>query len=118
MAKTKKLQLIHQGDVLFVPVKRAPEGKEIAPEVMEGGAKRVMVKAGEARDHFHAIYDASAVNFIVNEETQKQYLKVNKSTVLQHEEHRQLCLTIGDFDLEVRTPVEYVPNALPRAVVD
>lgn len=109
----KKLKLYDQGDVLLIegsPAKVA--GKPITKDEQRG----TVLAYGEVTGHAHAIPPDLAATFIANEQAMR-FLRVEEPTLLRHEEHRALELP-ADTWLEVDGQVEYVPGALPRAVVD
>ena len=104
--------ILHQGDVMIIKLKKMGTGKEQPVQ-----QNRVVLAEGEVTGHAHAFYDPNLVRFVVNEQTNKRFLEVKaEKAVLKHEEHRALEIPMGFY--EIRTPVEYQPKELPRAVAD
>lgn len=111
--KTKMLRLYDQGDVLLIENSPAETSGTPIPHDEQRGT---VLAYGEATGHAHAIPAAHAATFVLNAQTLR-LLRVPAPTLLRHEEHRALELPANTW-LEVDGQVEYVPGALPRAVVD
>jgi len=99
-----------QGDVFISKVEKLP--KETKELERQGG--RIILAAGEATGHHHAI-SADMVRFVINEQTQRRFLKVEKKVALNHEEHAEIQLPAGKYEVEIQREYdgEYI-----RTVVD
>jgi len=91
------MKLFRQGDVLIREVKEIPEGAKKIPR--DNG--RVVLAYGEVTGHSHAIMDPS-VNFVVNEATLQRYLDVPKRSALNHEEHDEIQLPKGKYEVVIQ----------------
>lgn len=102
------MDLIRQGDVALLPVKRIPEGarKQEGPCILA---------YGEMTGHAHRIKSGGEIWVDVNEPG-RRYLKVLEDTSLDHEEHSWAMLTKGNL-YEIVIQREYHPKA-NRTVVD
>jgi hypothetical protein len=108
----KVLRLYDQGDVLVIaggPI--ALEGKDIPAD-----KERTILAYGEVTGHAHALPADMVARFVVNEQAQRA-LELKGPAFLRHEEHRAFELPVGE-PLQIDGQEEYVPGALPRAVVD
>lgn len=105
-----KVKIYRQGDVLLI------ETNEVIPsdavEVpREGGA--VVLAQGEVTGHRHAIADQAAVLLSFGAE---RWLRAPVPVVLRHEEHARIELPAATYRVILQR--EYVPNELPRQVLD
>ena len=111
MTKTKKQSAqIHfrQGDVFLVACERREGLKEVP---RDGG--RIIVAAGEATGHHHAIASLDAT-MLIDDAAVCRYLDVRAPSVLCHEEHAKIDLPSGFY--EVRIQRTYTPQGLKRVV--
>lgn len=95
--------MYRQGDVLIVPVAKAPENLE--PLEREGG--RVILAHGEATGHAHAIAEPGAVLFSETA-TGRRFLKLLKPAALDHEEHDRIDLPTGDYEVIRQKEYDYM----------
>jgi hypothetical protein len=104
-------QSIRQGDVLLERVRRRtlPKGTFVAPR--QG---RLILAYGEATGHHHSV--AVADGELVETAAHEVFLKIMRSTTIDHQEHAALTLEPGIY--RVGYQVEYSPRALPRRVLD
>ena len=97
--------MYRQGDVLFVPVSKIPEGKKRDPRK---GESAVLVE-GETTGHAHRCAVLDAVDVL--DCGKGLYLKVGDGGLsIVHEEHAPIMLPKGDY--EVRRQREYSPEAI------
>ena len=109
MKKNQKLTMFRQGDVMLMTVERRDGMAEVARE--DG---RIVLAHGEVTGHAHAIVSMDATLFM-DEKTLNRYLDVKAPVILDHEEHGQIDLPSGFY--EVRRQREYRPEGL-RPVAD
>lgn len=107
----KKKLMVRQGDVLLVETEAAIP--KTATEVKRDGGQ-VVLAYGEVTGHSHAIADEAAVLFALADGS--RMLRATKRVVLRHEEHAKIELPAANYRVVIQR--EYVPNELPRSVVD
>lgn len=100
-------QIYRQGDILLIKVSRLPESANVKEETC-------ILAYGEATGHTHHI-KCDAEIWVDDSDTGRRYLKVLNDTTLDHEEHAQIALTPGVF--EIIRQREYHPSEL-RTVAD
>lgn len=105
------MEIYRQGDVGLVRVESIPEN--IAPVERDNG--RIVLAYGEVTGHAHAIMDEAA-QLVRTNDTNERFLRIVSSVDLRHEEHATVTLPPGNY--RVIQQVEYVPQELPRAVMD
>ncbi len=98
-----------QGDVFLERVAELPKGKR--QEARDG---RLILAYGEATGHHHSVAERDGE--LVETEAQEVYLRIMRTTTLDHQEHAAITLEPGVY--KVGRQVEYVPKALPRRVAD
>jgi hypothetical protein len=101
----KKQAMYRQGDVLIIPVAKAPKlGKKF-----QGLFGRLILAEGEVTGHAHAILDTEAELHEIEHEVSDRLLRVlvEDGAKLVHEEHGQIKLPKGDYI--VRLQREYDP---------
>lgn len=107
------MDLIRQGDVLLIPVGKAPRGRKVKRD-----KGRVILAYGEVTGHAHAILDGH-VQLITAEDANDLamwfLLVPDKPASLVHEEHSTLVVPPGVY--EVRRQREYAPEEI-RLVAD
>lgn len=96
-----------QGDVLLKSIEEIPEGIELKPN-----KGRIILAEGEATGHAHAM---SSRNVIAKMIGVSLYLHVLKETILKHEEHGDIKVIPGKY--EVVRQREYSPEEI-RNVAD
>jgi len=101
MSKRKPIQ-IRQGDVL-VTTRTAPAGAET--QKPEQGL--VILARGEATGHHHSV-DASTAAMLAK--GAERFLRVKAPTHLRHQEHREIPLPAGTFEITIQR--EYTPGAI------
>ena len=93
--------MIQQGDVVLVLIDKIPSDlKKVKADVLQ---------EGEATGHAHRLhgndFEIFAPKGPYNNETARKHLRIVKPTLLKHEEHREIKLPPGDY--EVRVVREY-----------
>lgn len=104
-----KLKQFRQGDVFIIETNAIPTD---AAEVKRDDG-RVVLAYGEVTGHAHAIHDKSAVLLSFGAE---RFLRVTQPVTLRHEEHSKIELPPASYRVVIQR--EYVPNELPRTVLD
>ena len=101
--------MYRQGDVLLIRtrVKIEPAAKRVGAQ--EG---RIILAHGEVTGHTHAVSATDATLFMIEKH---RFLRVNRPTVLRHEEHDPIDLPEGDY--RVVQQREYSPQEI-RYVLD
>lgn len=100
--------IIQQGDVLFHKIESIP--KNLTEQ------KTNIVQEGEATGHAHRLYGDDYKMFI-QPETKKRYLRVVKETPLKHEEHKEITLPEGDYEIGIVREYDHWDEET-RAVID
>ena len=101
--------MYRQGDVLIVPINQIP--KDVKPIPLDND--RIVLAYGEVTGHAHAI--KSKTTSFWTTDAGKRYLQVKVQALLKHEEHSEIVLPAGDY--EVFQQREYTPEAI-RNVAD
>jgi hypothetical protein len=107
-AQVSKRATYRQGDVLLLKMDKLPEN--VHPVDWQ---ERVVLAYGEVTGHAHAISTRYATMYMWQGE---RLLQVKPGAKLVHEEHGTIALPEGVY--KVVQQREYVPEALPRDVVD
>jgi len=97
-------KVIRQGDVYIVLNTNKPGDTR--------QRKDRTLALGEATGHHHTL----TAGTVYGELNGKQWVVIDEPTKLTHQEHDTLDIPIGVH--EVRIQREYVPNAVPRRVLD
>ena len=106
----RETPMFRQGDVLLVRVDEAPEGRRVKPQ-----RGRLILAEGEATGHNHSVAVRDAE--LIDAGAKGVFLRIMAgATTLDHQEHASVTLPAGDYKI-VRQR-EYVPQTLPRQVVD
>jgi hypothetical protein len=102
-------QMYRQGDVLLIPVNH---DSQTEMEKISTDGEQVILAEGEATGHAHRIVQALAALYVVN---QMRILYLEKEAKLQHEEHSEIILPPGYY--QVVQQREYTPEGV-RNVLD
>lgn len=100
--------LIQQGDVLFYKMKKMPLNLE--------EQKTNIVQEGEATGHAHRLY-GDGFKMFIEPSTKKRYLKILKETPLRHEEHKEIMLPDGEYEIGIIREYDHFSEEV-RSVVD
>jgi hypothetical protein len=84
--------LIQQGDVLFYKMKKMPKDLE--------EQKTNIVQEGEATGHAHRL-SGNDFKMFIEPKTKKRYLKILSATPLRHEEHKEIILPEGEYEIDI-----------------
>jgi len=84
------MDMYRQGDVLIVPVKKAPS-HAVAQKAENG---RVILARGEVTGHHHSFEDDGNVA-LLEAAPGELYLKVDALSMLTHQEHGSIAVTPG-----------------------
>ena len=109
-----KRQPHRQGDVLFVPIDKIPDGVEVVPRDARG---RIVLAEGEETGHAHCVLDDPATLFTTSDlnEMADRFLMVEQGASVVHEQHNTVELEKGSW--AVRPKREYAPER-SHAVMD
>jgi hypothetical protein len=104
------MQILRQGDVMLIKCEQPVDLKEAKPEKPVRG--HYILADGEATGHAHKVAQTMAVIWAT---TAARFLEVKAQTMLQHEEHEQIGLEPGFY--QVVRQQEYSPERI-RNVAD
>mgnify|MGYP001038820267 CR=1 FL=1 len=99
-------KLVRQGDVLFVPIDRLPEGAKL-----EKGRKTVAY--GEVTGHHHDVVAVKGKAEVFSLED-NLFARVEGDVQVTHQEHDTLAIEEGLY--EIRIQQEYTPQAVRRVL--
>lgn len=104
---------IRQGDVLILPCKEIPA----TAVPVEAENDRLIVARGEATGHHHSFPWARGAMLFRDDGAGSgaQFVKVEKSVALEHQEHSALALAPGMYEIRIQRTMA---NGLVRRVVD
>lgn len=106
--------MYRQGDVLVRKVDKIPEAAKLEPK-----AARVVLAYGEVTGHAHAIAQALARAYTMEQAgiAARRFLEVvgKRGAQLRHEEHAPIALPPGLYEITIQR--EYSPEAI-RNVAD
>ena len=109
-----KPTMYRQGDVLLVRISDETDAPTRGAALVKRDKGRIILAYGEVTGHSHAITDTWAKLFdLMNGERE---LVLPKESTLSHEEHGVLVIEPGTYRVTIQR--EYVPNELPRNVLD
>ena len=112
--KTYTKDSMAQGDILIVP-DDSPIPAHFTQDKPENG--KTVLAHGEVTGHHHAVPMADGHVFRDSGDPRADLrLVVERPTVLRHQEHPPIDILPGRY--KVMRQIEYVPNALPRPVLD
>lgn len=94
--------VIRHGDVIVISTKETPQGKE---------KKDKALAYGEVTGHSHRMKGGDTQVFEWNE---KMYLKVTKRSTLTHEEHGEIEIPVGDYEVIIQR--DYVPGGWTKVI--
>lgn len=95
-----------QGDVILVPV----EIKGRLPKI-DGN----VLQHGEATGHAHRFF-SDDFSIVEDKKTQKRYLRVVEPGALRHEEHKEINLPSGDFEIRIVREYDHFKEESRRVV--
>jgi len=98
-----------QGDVVLIRRSISLDGMNIMP-AEEG---RVILARGEKTGHHHSISVATAAIMVKGAE---RYLRVDRDTVLEHQEHGPIPIARGVYEIVIQR--EFDREYVSRTVVD
>lgn len=100
--------LIQQGDVLFHKIKNIPKDLE--------ELKTNIVQEGEATGHAHRLH-GNGFEMFHDKKTKRRFLKIVDSTPLRHEEHKEILLPTGDYEIGIVQEYDHFDEEA-RTVID
>jgi hypothetical protein len=83
------MEFYQQGDVLLVPSKIPPQAKKVDDPVLAHG---------EATGHAHRLHGDGFTVF-EHPTTKKKHLRIVRTTALRHEEHKEIALPPGEYEV-------------------
>lgn len=98
-------KMVRQGDVLYVPVDRIPDGAKLEDTKT--------VAYGEATGHHHTMVEVDGKAEVYTLEDQ-MFAKVEGDVVVTHQEHNELIVEEGIY--EIRIQREYTPEDIRRVL--
>ena len=104
------MRQIQHGDILIREVESIPH--EAKPVERRGG--RIIVAEGEQTGHHHAITDKGAILMELNGEL---YLEVTEPVTISHEEHKDLPIPPGKYQVGHVREFDYLAE-MERRVAD
>lgn len=99
----RRWAMYRQGDVLMIPVKKAPKGAK--PVDRRNG--RLVLAEGEATGHAHTVADGGAA---LLEHEDGLFLEAPGDVVVEHQEHATVDLPAGTY--KVIRQREYTPQEI------
>jgi hypothetical protein len=98
-------KMVRQGDVLFVPIERLPEGIKLE--------QTKTVAYGEQTGHHHTLVEVDGKARVFSLEN-NLFTKVEGDVVITHQEHQELPIAPGLY--EIRIQQEYTPEEVRRVL--
>jgi hypothetical protein len=98
-------QIFRQGDVLLIETDSLPEGAKL---------KNNILAYGEVTGHKHQLDNQALVYADANN---RQYVSVEKQSILTHEEHKPITVTEGLYEVRIQREYDIVRDQV-RAVMD
>lgn len=104
---------IRQGDVLILRCKEIPS----SAQQVEAENGRLIVARGEATGHHHSFPWARGATLFRDDGAGSggQFLTVEKTIALEHQEHSALTLSPGNYEIRIQRTMA---NGLVRRVAD
>jgi hypothetical protein len=100
---------IQQGDVILSRLTKLPEG-----EVKLISKRRCVLAEGEVSGHHHVVQDDEAELIQIGE---TMLLKLGKSAALTHQEHKEIQLSAGIWEIGIVREYDYFKH-MERRVMD
>jgi len=101
---------LQQGDVLLKKINQLPDG--VIEKARDNGS--IVLAYGEVTGHAHRIVDIDAMFY---EKDGKSYLKNSKSVILGHEEHHQIIIEPGIWEIGQIQEKDWL-SGMVRKVID
>lgn len=104
-----KMKPIRQGDVILIPCNEKPEG--------ETQHEELTLAYGEATGHHHTLYNLHPGAMIREwKKNNKRYFEVNKHYSLRHQEHKEIVVPPGVYEIGIEREYDPFENVLKRVV--
>lgn len=97
-----------QGDVLLKTIGKLPDGLEKHPDLI--------LQYGESTGHMHQFPEGSDVQVFYSHEKQKKYIVVGNVAYLRHEEHREIPVQPGIFEVDIVREYDYDSKETRRVI--
>jgi hypothetical protein len=103
------MRCIRQGDVIFIPVKIKPEN--------DTRHEQLTVALGEATGHHHTLYGIhpGATIHEWNKDS-KRFIKLDKEFSLKHQEHHEIIVPPGTYEIGMEQEYDPFTNVLKKVV--
>lgn len=110
---------LQQGDVLIILRDKIPE----EATKLERHAGVIVVAKGESTGHAHVINDPGADMFVLTTKNgshllKRYYLNVSSPVIILHEEHKNLIIPIGIYEISRVKEYDYFFKRRSRSVID
>lgn len=102
--------IIHHGDVIFVKVDKIPKKAEKEKDF------KGIVQFGEKTGHAHRL-SGKGFEMFQHFEEGRRYLRLKKETPITHEEHHEIKIPPGEYEVRIVREVDHFQD-LVRTVVD
>lgn len=105
------MKTYQQGDVVLVPVDRIPEEFK--------AAKTDILQEGEATGHAHRLHGNDFQVFAKPDKlsnADQKYLRIVRPTYLKHEEHKEIQLPSGDYEVRIVREYDHFDEEARRVV--
>lgn len=103
------MKVYQQGDVVMKQIKQLPEGERTQDEL----CKRKILALGEATGHAHALADADDTAQVVRV-MGSLYLIVAQAAALKHEEHREILIPPGTYQVDIVRETDHISQVVRR----
>lgn len=103
------MKIYRHGDVLIREIKAIPVTAE-----EEKKDKAVTVALGEATGHHHTLYGGMPISLLIDGD--RRFLDVPEEVSLRHQEHDELRIAKGSYEITMEREFDYFENAMKRVV--
>lgn len=110
--KENRMEIVRHGDVILKPVEKIPQQAKTISE-----SKKVTIALGEVTGHHHTLYGSIPAAISLKGFDDKRYLEVRERVYLRHQEHKELPVEIGKYEIIIERERDPFADAM-RKVVD
>lgn len=105
-----KQQLIRHGDVLLKPVSIPSDAKE------QKRGKDMTIALGEVTGHHHTLYGSMPNAVVMKGFDERLFVEVNEDLCLRHQEHTEVPVAKGSYEIIIERERNPFFDALRRVV--